>query len=113
MTGVGHRQLTFLAIGDFGGLPSFPYSTLVERAVANHMAKHASNTHLDFVLTLGDNFYYDGVKNVDDLRFHVRRERGKFGECGESGEKRLRGRDIKMGRICRVGKRMRILTLTP
>ena len=44
---------------------------MVQRVVAKHMAEHASTNRVDFVLTLGDNFYYDGVVNVEDKRFYV------------------------------------------
>ena len=44
---------------------------MVQRVVAKHMAEHASANRVDFVLTLGDNFYYDGVVNVEDKRFYV------------------------------------------
>ena len=35
------------------------------------MAKFATENPIDFVLTLGDNFYDSGVKSVDDPRFKV------------------------------------------
>ncbi|XP_054707866.1 tartrate-resistant acid phosphatase type 5-like [Uloborus diversus] len=62
-------SLKFLVIGDWGGLPIFPYRTLVELNVGREMAEAATKLGIDFVLTLGDNFYFDGVKDVDDPRF--------------------------------------------
>lgn len=67
--GNSRGDVSFLVIGDFGGLPIFPYKTAIEEAVAIQMGKYARNHSVDFVLTLGDNFYYDGVKNVKDRRF--------------------------------------------
>lgn len=61
--------LSFLVIGDWGGLPSFPYRTLIEEAVANHLGNLAESTASKFVLALGDNFYFDGVSSVKDPRF--------------------------------------------
>ena len=66
------NSLKFMVLGDFGGMPYAPYATPIEMAVAHRMAKSADKNPIDFVLTLGDNFYFDGVKNVDDPRFQVR-----------------------------------------
>lgn len=60
-----------MAIGDWGGSPSFPYDTSIEKAVAKQMAAVADTYGTSFTLALGDNFYDDGVKNVDDKRFKV------------------------------------------
>ncbi|XP_052778205.1 tartrate-resistant acid phosphatase type 5-like [Mya arenaria] len=62
-------SLRFLAVGDWGGLPTFPYETPVELAVAKQMADVTNTYHTSFNLALGDNFYFDGVKDVDDKRF--------------------------------------------
>jgi tartrate-resistant acid phosphatase type 5 len=61
----------FLVLGDWGGLPVYPYVTPVETSVAKRMALLAETMNAQFVLALGDNFYFDGVKNVDDKRFKV------------------------------------------
>jgi len=66
-------SLNFLVIGDWGGLPDSPFTTEIEKAIARQMGKFATNNDIRFVLALGDNFYYDGVKNVDDPRFEVSR----------------------------------------
>jgi len=52
-------------------MPYYPYATPIEMAVAKQMSKVADKNPIDFVLTLGDNFYFDGVKSVDDPRFTV------------------------------------------
>ena len=58
-------------IGDWGGLPDFPYRTPIEKAIGNEMGKIADYLDIQFVLALGDNFYFDGVKDVGDPRFKV------------------------------------------
>lgn len=59
-------------IGDWGGLPYIPFTTEIEKAVAQQMGKFAAKNNVEFVLALGDNFYYDGVKDSGDPRFKVR-----------------------------------------
>ena len=65
------ESLKFLVIGDMGGLPTFPYTTPVEIGTAKEMAKVAKQYSPEFIMELGDNFYYDGVKNIEDSRFKV------------------------------------------
>ena len=64
-------SVRFLAIGDWGGLPFWPYRTLVEQNVANYMAKLSKELNVHFQLALGDNFYFDGITNATDKRFIV------------------------------------------
>ena len=64
-------SLRFLIIGDMGGLPIYPYYTYFERCTAEEMGKVADRYAPQYVLELGDNFYFDGVKNIDDARFKV------------------------------------------
>lgn len=66
-------SLKFLAVGDWGGLPYPPYITAVQKATAWEMGKVAEQMGADFVLALGDNFYYRGVESVDSPRFKVGR----------------------------------------
>ena len=65
-------SMTFMVMGDWGGLPDFPYRTPIEVAVANAMGKVADDIDAQFIMALGDNFYFDGIKDVDDRRFQVR-----------------------------------------
>ena len=65
-------SLRFIVLGDWGGLPTWPYETLVEKSVAMQMAKVTDKYGSKFNLALGDNFYFDGVTDVNDKRFYVR-----------------------------------------
>lgn len=60
-------------MGDWGGVPYPPYITAVQKATAQEMSKIADQMGADFVLALGDNFYYKGVNTVDSPRFKVSR----------------------------------------
>ncbi|XP_049575390.1 tartrate-resistant acid phosphatase type 5a isoform X1 [Syngnathus scovelli] len=62
-------SIKFLAFGDWGGLPYAPYSTSVQTTTAKEMNTVAEQMGADFILALGDNFYYKGVDSVDSLRF--------------------------------------------
>ncbi|CAN8003805.1 unnamed protein product, partial [Ixodes hexagonus] len=64
-----NQSVRFLVFGDWGGLPFYPYTTRIQRNLAKTMAAVAEIKSADFVLTLGDNFYFKGVRNVDDRRF--------------------------------------------
>ncbi|KTF75588.1 hypothetical protein cypCar_00012790 [Cyprinus carpio] len=67
--GSNKSSIRFLVLGDWGGLPYPPYITPIEKATARMMAKTASQMGADFILALGDNFYYKGVTDVNDPRF--------------------------------------------
>lgn len=76
----GNRtSIKFLAIGDWGGIPYPPYITAVQKATAKEMSKVAEQMGADFILALGDNFYYVGVDSVDSPRFKVSRWRPEGG----------------------------------
>lgn len=67
--GKNRSSVKFLAVGDWGGVPYPPYVTPVEEATAQEMGRVAEQMGADFVLALGDNFYYTGVDSVDSPRF--------------------------------------------
>jgi tartrate-resistant acid phosphatase type 5 len=58
-------------MGDWGGLPVYPYKTSIENGTAKGMADLTSRYGTQFNLALGDNFYFHGVKSVNDDRFKV------------------------------------------
>jgi tartrate-resistant acid phosphatase type 5 len=61
----------FFVVGDWGGLPVTPFDTPSEVAVADAMGRMGVKLNTTFQLALGDNFYYNGVKTVNDSRFQV------------------------------------------
>lgn len=63
------NSLRFLVMGDWGGLPLYPYTTPIESGTAKGMAALTATYGTQFNLALGDNFYFDGVTSVDDKRF--------------------------------------------
>ncbi|KAK7101235.1 hypothetical protein V1264_024050 [Littorina saxatilis] len=72
---LSQNSLRFLVIGDMGGLPVWPYTTPVEVGTGDEMAKIAKQYSPQFIMELGDNFYYDGVRNLQDKRFEMTFER--------------------------------------
>lgn len=65
VSGVAYER--FAVIGDMGtGLPD-------QRTVASALAKRAAEG-LDFMLTVGDNFYQDGVTSIDDPQWKTKFE---------------------------------------
>uniref|UniRef100_A0A4W4FF31 Tartrate-resistant acid phosphatase type 5 n=1 Tax=Electrophorus electricus TaxID=8005 RepID=A0A4W4FF31_ELEEL len=67
--GSNQSSIRFLVVGDWGGLPTAPFTTKIEWATAQEMGRTADQLGADFVLALGDNFYFKGVRSVDDPRF--------------------------------------------
>lgn len=63
--------LRFVAVGDWGGVPNAPFYTARETATAKEIAKTVQILGTDFILSLGDNFYFNGVQNANDKRFQV------------------------------------------
>ena len=66
---VAGGELNFLVVGDWGGQDDKPYYTDGEARVADSMGDIGEQVGSQFTISLGDNFYDDGVKNVNDPRF--------------------------------------------
>ena len=89
---VSHEHLTntsrlrFLAIGDWGGQSTYPYYTEEQWETAQGMARVASEGGMgedkydddrppaSFVLSLGDNFYWNGVAHPHPMVAQMRYE---------------------------------------
>lgn len=71
----GNATLRFLVVGDWGGTAGrganmrYPHTTSTQLKVADALAEQARLRRPQFVLGLGDNFYQEGVRTVDDERF--------------------------------------------
>ncbi|CAL8294521.1 unnamed protein product [Lota lota] len=65
----GQVTLRFAAFGDWGGIPVPPYFSHHQESIAAEADWLARTAGLDFVLSLGDHFYFNGVKDVTDPRF--------------------------------------------
>eukprot|EP01006_Ploeotia_vitrea_P056690 TRINITY_DN68120_c1_g2_i1.p1 TRINITY_DN68120_c1_g2~~TRINITY_DN68120_c1_g2_i1.p1 ORF type:complete len:350 (+),score=47.27 TRINITY_DN68120_c1_g2_i1:25-1074(+) len=63
-------SVNFLAIGDWGGVGSSPYTTSAEVKNAGTMGKMAESINSRFTLALGDNFYSLGIRgDAHNFRF--------------------------------------------
>jgi tartrate-resistant acid phosphatase type 5 len=58
--------LTFVAVGDWGRGGAFH-----QAEVAQRMGETAADVHARFVISVGDNFYEDGVTGVDDPQWRA------------------------------------------
>ena len=67
--GVAASSLNFMVVGDWGGQDDPPYYTNPEQDVAKQMGDIAASMGAQFTLSMGDNFYDNGVTDVDDPRF--------------------------------------------
>ena len=65
----GASSLNFMVVGDWGGQDDPPYYTNPEQDVAKQMGDIAASMGAQFTLSMGDNFYDNGVTDVDDPRF--------------------------------------------
>lgn len=61
--------LKFMMVGDWGGQTKKPYYTESETRIADQMGKTAADIGANFTIAVGDNFYDNGVTDVDDKRF--------------------------------------------
>ncbi|KHN71976.1 Tartrate-resistant acid phosphatase type 5 [Toxocara canis] len=63
------NTLKFFLVGDTGGLPIYPYTTYGQNKVAKALSQMGEEKSSEFQISLGDNIYYTGVKNIFDQRF--------------------------------------------
>jgi len=64
------QSLNFVAVGDYGGQSTAPYTTPAQVAVAKQMGITAASLNSNFTLGIGDNFYETGINGNDqDARF--------------------------------------------
>lgn len=66
-------SLHFVALGDTGS--GGPDQKKVAEAIAKYAETNKGSNAVDFVLLLGDNFYSDGVKTVDDPQWQDKFEK--------------------------------------
>ena len=59
---------TFLAVGDWGGQDTKPYTEVGQVATAKGMGNVAEQVGAKFVLALGDNFYSNGIETNANVR---------------------------------------------
>ena len=67
----GSSLHSFVSIGDWGGAALEDYHKTDEVAVAKQFSDTAEQLNAQFVLNTGDNFYYYGVKSVDDVQWET------------------------------------------
>ena len=65
----------FLVTADWGGLPCWPWTTPGQLGVARSMGRIAAARGSQMALSLGDHFYFHGVRSPDDRRFERTFER--------------------------------------
>lgn len=57
-------KISFLVLGDWGR-----QGVRLQREVARQMGVYAANRGADFVISVGDNFYENGIRSVDDRKW--------------------------------------------
>jgi len=62
-------SISFVVVGDWGGLPDSPYYSEAQADVNISMNNVAEEINSNFVVALGDNYYHNGVEDVGDSRF--------------------------------------------
>jgi len=66
---IDEPTLRFFLIGDWGGQDTPPYVTPAQKTVATTANKMGDERGVQFVLSVGDQFYTKGPKYVNDTRF--------------------------------------------
>ena len=65
------QPFNFLVMGDWGGSPTFPYTTGPEIITAKGMGEVGTALGSKYAMALGDNFYTHGVTSLDDHRWNA------------------------------------------
>lgn len=68
-------DVNMILLGDWGGMPTPPYASPFEEVTALQIMREAKLQNSDFVVALGDNFYFNGVTDEYDKRFQTTFER--------------------------------------
>lgn len=63
--------MKFIVFGDWGGGNTYPYSTIILEQFAHGLNKISEKENASFFISVGDQFYPNGVENVSDTRFQV------------------------------------------
>lgn len=66
-----NASIRFLELADFGGIGKHPYVSEGQVKSVFGLNKVAQTINAEFVIGLGDLFYDNGVKNVNDKRFDI------------------------------------------
>ncbi len=61
---VGASSARFLILGDWGG-----FASQNQKAVSAAMAREAQLNHIQFVVTVGDNYHGEGIASASDVRW--------------------------------------------
>ena len=59
----------WFVLGDWGGWPAPHYSSPIQKSVADSMGRTSRIHRPEYIVGLGDNFYYHGVENENDPMF--------------------------------------------
>lgn len=65
----GASSVNFMVVGDWGGQDDPPHYTDPEKDVATQMGEIVASMGAQFTLSMGDNFYDNGVTDVDNPHF--------------------------------------------
>ena len=58
-----------MVLGDWGGWPAPHYSSPIQKSVADSMGRTSRLHRPEYIVGLGDNFYYHGVEDENDPMF--------------------------------------------
>ncbi|CAF0891821.1 unnamed protein product [Brachionus calyciflorus] len=63
------NYVEFFALADWGGQFFYPFTTSIQRNIADFINEYSYKNNVHFNLGIGDNFYQIGVQDVNDTRF--------------------------------------------